>query len=185
MRLLILLFLLLNFSVGLHSQPKVAIIEVDTLSKILVREFKVDSIHQSAEVYLKNEFSRRLEALKLEIARSDKICFTPSSYENYQQKLRQEHGDLVAFEKVITDSLPVMRKGLLAHFEEIIRSEIQVFITENRCDVVASTRNLLFFESEIDRTEEFYTRLTSRTRRAEFEKIINEYVALLNALMKN
>jgi len=185
MKLLSLFILSLVGLSPVFSQSKIVVINADTLRAMLVKKHKVDSIGLAAKVHLQNEFSRGLEALKLEIARLDKICFTPTSYENKMQELKQEHGALMAFEKVITDSLPVMRKGLLAHFEEIIRSEAQVFMTENRCDVVASTRDLLFFEPEIDRTEEFYIRLTNQPRRAEFEKITNEYATSLNALMKN
>lgn len=187
MKLSLTLIFLMNFSAGLRGQQKVAIIDVDTLTNMLVQEFKVDSIYQSAEVAFKKESSRRARAFQDHYTEVEKRigCASPAHYKAAKDKLREKQDSLIGFEKILTDSFPALRAKFLTEIRQNIQKEINSFALSGRFDAIFTKRNLLFFNAEIDKTEEINSLIHHPEAMAVIGKQANEFAATLWNFMKN
>ncbi|HRI59610.1 MAG TPA: OmpH family outer membrane protein [Saprospiraceae bacterium] len=170
----------------LQSQHKMAVVDFDTLVTMLVYEYRVDSMYQSAEIALTNESARRFQTFQehyIEFQRMQNGCLSPSAYEKLMRELKQKQDSLIAFEKIITDSLPALHKMLLADMERIIEQEVKAFSASNQFDLIASKRKLLFSSPEIDKTGEIRYRIRSADISIAIKEKIDAFVATTSDYM--
>lgn len=142
------------------AQRKIAVVDIESTVKQWNRAVQLDFTLAEKSQTLKKMVNTWLDKLQVKFDDYDNQLGTPDQQTKLATDILEGQEQILLFEQILVDSIPVYRSGVIQMIEQKIQHTIDAVAVANDYDLVIAKDNILFFRGkEIDELIVSYTAL--------------------------
>lgn len=154
------------------AQQKVGVVDIDATVEGWNKAVKLDQMLQQKSITLKKMVETWLDKLQEKYDEYDKKTGTPTQRNTLANDILDGQEEILMFERILVDSIPLYRKNVLQLIESRIQETVDAVAIANNYDLIIAKNNILFYKGEeIDELIVNYSTLDLQDIQAEVEAL--------------
>lgn len=155
-----LLLVLLIFSLESNAQRRIAVVDIESTVKQWSRAVRLDYTLTEKSQTLRKMVNTWLDKLQVKYDDYDKQLGTPSQQSKLATDILDGQEQILLFEQILVDSIPIYRSEVIQMIENKIQTTIDAVAVANGYDLIIAKDNILFYRGkEIDELIVTYTEI--------------------------
>lgn len=181
-RILILLAIVCFFTSFSVAQQKVGVVDIDATVQGWNKAVKLDAMLNQKSRTLKSMVETWLDKLQEKYDQYDKKIGTPTQQNDLANDILDGQEEILIFERILVDSIPLYRKEVLQLIEAKIQETVDGVAIANDYDLIIAKNNILFYKGEeIDELIVTYSALDLQDIQATVEALNIKLTAWIEA----